>query len=99
MLTAVVYLLFWDYGRLRGLVCSSPSRESLLDPLQRQRLGGRVEVGVYVAGLLSGLGFFSATREVLVPFEWRFLFLPGCLLSFVVALWCGAVAAGRLRSR
>lgn len=93
MLLATVYLLLWDYDRLRPLF--GLGREAAAAPLPRQRLGGKVERGAYVAGLASGLGFFAGTRGLLVPWSWNLWLALGCVASFVAALACGLLAARR----
>ena len=85
MLLATLYLLLWDYDRLRGLL----GFEGDLAPPVEQRLRGRLEPGAYVAGLAFGLAFFSAMRGLLVPPRWGMWLALGCLLSFLVALACG----------
>jgi hypothetical protein len=87
MLLATLYLLLWDYDRLRGLfgLCAAEGGE----PLPRHRLRGALERGAYVAGLFSGLGFFCGVRGLFIPPRWGFWFVPACLLSFLVALACG----------
>ncbi len=89
MLVATLYLLLWDYHRLRSIFGYSEEAESALALLPLHRLSGIVERGAYVAGVLAGFGFFSGTRGMFFPWAWNFWFLLGCLLSFVVALWCG----------
>lgn len=85
MLLATVYLLLWDYDRLRALVGLGGD----LAPPPSQRLSGRVERGAYVAGFAFGLAFFSAARGLVVPQRWGMWLALGCLLSLLVALACG----------
>ena len=87
MLLATVYLLLWDYDRLRGLLGLGAGGDAAPPP--EQRLSGTLERGAYVAGLACGLAFFSAMRGLLVPPGVSFWLVPGCLLSLLVALWCG----------
>ena len=87
MLLATVYLLLWDYDRLRGLLGLGAGGDAAPPP--EQRLSGTLERGAYVAGLACGLAFFSAMRGLLVPPGLSFWLALGCLLSFLVALWCG----------
>lgn len=87
MLLATVYLLLWDYDRLRGLF--GLDAEGALGPPPEPRLSGRLERGAYGAGLACGLAFFSALRGLLVPPSWGMWLALGCLLSLLVALWCG----------
>lgn len=87
MLLATLYLLVWDYDRLRGLFGLGAGGAVELPP--GPRLGGGLERGAYVSGLAFGLALFSALRSLLVPQSWSRWLVLGCLLSFVVALWCG----------
>ena len=87
MLLATVYLLAWDYDRLRGLFGLAAERAPELPP--EPGLRGGLERGAYVAGLACGLAFFGAMRGLLVPPRWGFWFALGCLASLLVALWCG----------
>lgn len=64
MLLAVVFLLVWDYDRLRPLLpCAAV-------PHPAHRLSGRAERAVYAAGLVGGMGFFLATRGFVLPWAW-----------------------------
>lgn len=96
MLLATLYLLLWDYDRLRGLFGFTTETDAT--PMPRQRLGGALERGAYAAGLLFGLGFFFVTRGLFVPWRWGFWLALGCLASFVLALACGLTARGRQAS-
>lgn len=87
MLLATVYLLLWDYDRLRGLFGLGAEGAPELPP--EPRLGGGLERGAYVAGFAFGLALFSALRGLLVPQSWSMWLVLGCLLSLLVALWCG----------
>ena len=84
MLLATVYLLLWDYDRVRGLFGFGAEGAPELPP--EPRLGDAVERGAYVAGLVCGLALFSALRGLLVPQAWGVWLACGCLLSLVVAL-------------
>jgi uncharacterized membrane protein YphA (DoxX/SURF4 family) len=86
MLLATVYLLLWDYDRLRGLVGAGGG---LAPPPAGQRLRGPLERGAYVAGFAFGLAFFSAARGLVVPHRWGTWLALGCLASLLVALACG----------
>ena len=88
MLLATVYLLLWDYDRLRGLLGLGAGGGDAAPPPE-QRLSGTLERGAYVAGLACGLAFFSAMRGLLVPPSLGLWLALGCLLSLLVALWCG----------
>lgn len=66
MLVAVLFLLVWDYDRLRtlfGLPYAAIPHPALA-------LGGRVERGVYAAGFVGGMVFFLATRGFVLPWGW-----------------------------
>jgi len=87
MLLATVYLLIWDYDRGRGLVGLGAEGAPELPP--EPRLKDTLERGAYVAGFACGLALFSALRTLLVPQSWSMWLVLGCLLSLLVALWCG----------
>lgn len=99
MLLATLYLLLWDYDRLRGVFGVGSEAEGELAPMPRQRLGGALERGAYVAGLVFGLGFFFGTRGLFVPWRWSLWLMLGCLVSFVLALACGLAARSRQAAR
>jgi uncharacterized membrane protein YphA (DoxX/SURF4 family) len=90
MLLATLYLLLWDYQRLRGLFGLGAEAASSAPPPE-PRLSGRLERGAYVAGVTCGLALFSALRGLLIPPTWSMWLVLGCLLSLLVALWCGLV--------
>ena len=83
MLLATLYLLLWDYDRLRGVFGLATEVDAAHAPMPRQRLSGALERGAYVAGLVFGLGFFFGTRGLFVPWRWGFWLMLGCLASFV----------------
>ena len=87
MLLATLYLLLWDYDRLRPLLGLGP--DGAAGPPPEPRLGGGFERGAYAAGLVFGLAFFSAMRGLIVPPRWGAWLALGCLLCFLVALACG----------
>ena len=87
MLLATVYLLLWDYDRLRGLFGLGP--EGAPVPPPEPKLKDALERGAYVAGLGFGLALFSALRGLLVPPTWSLWLALGCLLSLLVTLFCG----------
>jgi hypothetical protein len=96
MLMATLYLLVWDYDRLRGLVAPGGASAAKTAPLPQHRLSGPLERGVYVAGALAGLGFFFGTRGLFVPWSWSPWFLLVSAVSLVVALWFGFSRRTRL---
>ena len=87
MLLATVYLLLWDYDRVRPLL--GLGAEGAPELPSAPRLSGRLERGAYIAGLACGLALFSALRGLLIPQRWSMWLVLGCLLSLLVALWCG----------
>lgn len=87
MLLATVYLLLWDYDRLRGLFGLGP--EGAPAPPPEPKLKDALERGAYVAGLAFGLALFSALRGLFVPPALSMWLALGCLLSLLVALFCG----------
>lgn len=79
MLLATIFLLVWDYDRLRPML--GLDWAEVAHPVHR--LSGPFERAVYGVGFASGMSFFLATRGLGVPF-------PGVAeASFVIA----AVAA------
>ena len=91
MLLATLYLLVWDYDRLRGLFGLRTLAEGEAAPMPRHRLSGPVERGAYIAGALAGLAFFSGTRGLFIPWSWSPGLLLVCGASFLIALWFGLV--------
>lgn len=94
MLLATLYLLLWDYDRLRGVFGLGVEDGAADTQMPRHRLSGALERGAYVAGLVFGLGFFFGTRGLFVPWRWNFWLMLGCFASFVLALACGLKARG-----
>jgi len=90
MLLATVYLLLWDYDRLRGLFGLGAAGAA--GPPPEPALKSALERGAYVAGLGFGLALFSALRGLLVPPSWGTWLALGCLLSLLAALACGLFA-------
>ena len=99
MLLATLYLLLWDYDRLRGLFGLDVETEATNAQITRPRLSGALERGAYVAGLVAGLGFFGAMRGLAFPRWLNVVFLLGCLVSFALALVCGLLALRRPAAR
>jgi uncharacterized membrane protein YphA (DoxX/SURF4 family) len=99
MLLATLYLLLWDYDRLRGLFGLDAETDGARAHVPQPHLSGALERGAYVAGLLAGLGFFGTMRGLAFPRWLNLLFIVGCLLSFVVALVCGLLALRRPAAR
>lgn len=84
MLLANVYLLAWDYDRLRGIF----GQTTQIEPLPQHRLG-RFEWWVYAVGTTAGMGFFAGTRSLL-PAGWLRWCLGIGLASLLAALWLEA---------
>lgn len=88
MLAAVVFLLVWDYDRLRPLL----GLAYVAIPHPAHRLSGPFERGVYAAGLVGGMGFFLATRGFGLPWPalvglWLVLGAVAALAAPAVGLW------------
>ena len=83
MLLASVYLMAWDYDRLRGILAISGqvAPTSVAPQLRLSRL----EWSVYVLGTASGLVFFGGTRFSALAGQWY-------LYSFWIAAGSAAVA-------
>lgn len=92
MLLATVYLLMWDYDRLRGLFGFGAEGAPELPP--EPTLKDTLERGAYVAGFACGLALFGALRGLLVPQSWGVWLACGCLLSLFAALLCGLFRRG-----
>ena len=92
MLLATLYLLLWDYDRVRGLL--GLGAEGAPESPPGPRLSGGLERGAYVAGLACGLALFSALRGLLVRQSWGVWLTLGCLLNLLVALFCGLFRRG-----
>jgi hypothetical protein len=87
MLLASIYLLAWDYDRLRGLFVSLQGA-SPIAVVPKHRLT-RAESCVYVVGTASGLLFFGAARFSFLAGPWYWKWFGIGLGSCVVALWLG----------
>lgn len=90
MVLATIYLLGWDYDRLRGIFTAAERVDTAV-PLPQHCLSGPYERGVYVAGTIAGFGLFSGTRSLFFPWEWNLWFLIGCFASALIAGWFGIV--------
>lgn len=89
MLLATLYLLFWDYDRLRGIFGLAETPASAAVSLPEHHLSGPVERGAYVLGAVAGVGLATGQRGLFFPSEWDLWLLLACLLSLLVALWHG----------
>lgn len=63
MLLAVLFLLVWDYDRLRPML--GVGDQTVEHPVHR--LSGTLERGVYLAGFVGGMIFFLGTRSFRLP--------------------------------
>jgi hypothetical protein len=92
MLLATLYLLVWDYDRLRGIfgLVSEPMDSAATLP--RHQLSGRIERGAYVTGAVAGVGLLTGQRGLFFPWEWNLWFLLTCVVSLLVAAWFGLSA-------
>jgi uncharacterized membrane protein YphA (DoxX/SURF4 family) len=91
MLLATLYLLLWDYHRLRSIFGLGVEEKAPITLPPQHWLSGTVERGAYVVGLVSGLALFSSLRSLFFPYALTIWFLFGCLISFLVALWYGLI--------
>jgi hypothetical protein len=97
MVLAVLFLLAWDYDRLRPLAGAAPVRGDF----PAHALGRPIERAVYLAGAVAGLGFFSAVRGLLagwVPGSWNLYLLAAAAASLLVAIGIGLVRSARARA-
>jgi uncharacterized membrane protein YphA (DoxX/SURF4 family) len=88
MLIANVYLLCWDYDRLRGIFGVGLDAADSHSRISKSRLG-RVEWIVYVVGGGSALSFLLNERLDLFPRPWNLWPLLVGLLSACVAMVYG----------
>jgi hypothetical protein len=87
MLLATLYLLCWDWHRLRGIVFDAPPFAAAL-PVHRLTAAER---GIYSVGVAAGMLAFFAMRS-LVPSA---LMVPGLLVAAGAALAAGAAFFAR----
>ena len=85
MLLANLFLLCWDWHRLKPLLFANPAPVTLPAPAEGSALATRVERAGYVAATTGGMIVFLWTRT-LVP---RAMVLPGLGLGLVGALLLG----------
>jgi hypothetical protein len=89
MVLATLYLLAWDYDRLRGIL-GLDARDSLLaSPLPQPKLSGPAERAMYIVGAAAGLGLFTGLRGLFFSGTWNLLFLAASLASALGAAWLG----------
>lgn len=93
MVLATVYLLLWDYHRLRPMIGREATSTGAVLEMPRQRLRGAFERGVYIVGFASGLAFFGGLRGLVVPWPWNRWFLACAALSMLVAIVYGFTKA------
>lgn len=89
MLLASVWLLFWDWHRIRNLFYAESIPK--LD-VEQLTLSSRFENGVYVTGFIAGLLFFSAMRGLMLPDLVVYLIMGLCLICFILAVVLGLKA-------
>jgi hypothetical protein len=82
MVLAALYLLCWDYDRLRGIVLSGAYGEGQALPPPVRALGARWEGMAYAAGGMAMMGVLTAMR-IHVPA--RAAFVMACLAIGAVA--------------
>lgn len=87
MVGAALYLLLWDYHRLRGLFGAVEPAAS--PRLPSPRLSGAFERAVYAVGGAAGMAFFLATRGLLVPPAWGMSALAVATVAVLLALALG----------
>jgi hypothetical protein len=89
MVLATLYLLAWDYDRLRGILGLDARESPLGSPLPQPALSGPAERAVYVVGAVAGLGLFTGLRGLFFSGTWNVLFLAVSLASALGAAWLG----------
>jgi hypothetical protein len=89
MLLASMWLLFWDWHRIRNLFYADPTPHL---EVAQPKLSSKFENGVYITGFVAGLLFFSAMRGLLIPGYVIYALLIVCLICFVLALGLGIKA-------
>lgn len=78
-----IWLLFWNWHKVRHLLFEKPRIEI---QVTYQGLVGKFEKGVYVTGFLSGLIFFSVARGFILPISIIYTVVLIGLLSFISAI-------------
>lgn len=87
MVLATLYLLAWDYDRLRGMF--GFDEQPAPRPLPQPTLSGPAERAMYVVGAVAGLGLFTGLRGLFFSGIWNLLFLAAALASALGAAWLG----------
>lgn len=88
MLMASLWLVFWNWYRIRPLLfVDPPLNVSIPDPT----LHNTFEQAVYVMGFVSGLVVFSVLRGLIIPMPVFYSSLAGMALSFILAVVLGVL--------
>jgi uncharacterized membrane protein YphA (DoxX/SURF4 family) len=88
MLLATLYLLAWDYDRLRPLFGFN---RPTMEPLFEHRLSGLLERSIYAVGVLAGIPFAVGLRGLFPPGIWNLALLWACIISFLGAIALGLI--------
>lgn len=80
MLIAVLWLIIWEWYRIRLLIFKNELFE-----VANLSLFNRIEKGIYITGFLSGLILFSILRGINAPFGLTIILLLLCLVCLVIA--------------
>jgi hypothetical protein len=90
MVIAALYLLCWDYDRLRGIVLSGAYGEGQVLPPPVRALGARWEGIAYAAGGVAMMGVLTSMR---IPLPGRAAFVTACVAIGAAAAVVAAAGA------
>lgn len=91
MLLASIWLIFWDWHKIRLLFINTSDTFYDQISLNRPTLSGTFERAIYIIGFSAGLVFFAVLRGLVIPEFTTYILLAACVLSFFMALILGII--------
>lgn len=91
MLLASIWLIFWDWHRIRLLFMETYDNFYEQINHARPKLSGTLERAIYFIGFSAGLIFFAVLRGLVIPELIIYIVLAVCILSFLLAVVLGFI--------